>query len=136
MMMNLREKVKNQKGFTLIELMIVVVIIGILAAIALPRFNDSARSSRGSRIAADLRTIDGGIQQAIANGNDAPDQAAVAAFLASGTWPTPPAGTWTSPGFPQSQAAPGTYEISTDLRATASDHTVEQIEGQPAAANP
>ena len=37
---------KNQKGFTLIELMIVVAIIGILAAIALPKFADMLEKSR------------------------------------------------------------------------------------------
>lgn len=37
---------KNQKGFTLVELMIVVAIIGILAAIAIPKFADMLEKSR------------------------------------------------------------------------------------------
>jgi prepilin-type N-terminal cleavage/methylation domain-containing protein len=35
-----RSKVSNQKGFTLIEIIAVLVILGILAAVAIPRFMD------------------------------------------------------------------------------------------------
>jgi len=44
----LRNFHRNNKGFTLIELMIVVVIIGILAALAIPRFMRSTTKSKQS----------------------------------------------------------------------------------------
>ena len=42
------------KGFTLIELMIVVAVIGILASIALPSYNESVRKSRRAQAKADM----------------------------------------------------------------------------------
>lgn len=47
----------DKKGFTLIELMIVVVIIGILAALAIPRFMTAATRSRQSEAGLNLKQI-------------------------------------------------------------------------------
>jgi len=50
-------RAKNNKGFTLIELMIVVVIIGILAALAIPRFMRSTTKSKQSEAKQLLKQI-------------------------------------------------------------------------------
>ena len=47
----------KQRGFTLLELLIVVAIIGILAAIAIPNFLTAMQRSRQKRTMADIRTI-------------------------------------------------------------------------------
>src|SRR5438067_4531498 len=54
---------KRRGGFTLVEIMIVVAIIALLAAIAVPGFLRARKRSQASRILHDLRMIDSAVDQ-------------------------------------------------------------------------
>jgi prepilin-type N-terminal cleavage/methylation domain-containing protein len=54
---------KRRGGFTLVEIMIVVAIIALLAAIAVPGFLRARKRSQASRIMNDLRLIDSAVDQ-------------------------------------------------------------------------
>ena len=54
---------RKDEGFTLVELMVVVLIIGILVAIAIPIFNNASKQAKINTCKANIRTINGALAQ-------------------------------------------------------------------------
>lgn len=89
------QKMKARKGFTgftLVEILIVVVILGILAAIVIPQFTEASTEAKTSSLCTDLQTVRSQIELYKIQHNDDLPGAGAASFVEAMTGKTDVAG--------------------------------------------
>ncbi len=73
---------RKNRGFTLVEILIVVIILGILAAIVIPQFTNASNDARQNSVASTLQTLRGQIELfKIQHGDTPPAQTAIITVL-------------------------------------------------------
>lgn len=83
---------RKNEGFTIVELILVISVLVILAAIVVPRFSKSIVSARGGQVLANMYTCEAAVNLYFTKNATFPDNTnnLVGAYLAS--WPKPPIG--------------------------------------------
>jgi general secretion pathway protein G len=75
---------RNARAFTLVEILIVVIILGILAAIVIPQFTSASSDARNSSIQSTLQSLRSQVELFKVQHNDVPPQDATALFVVLG----------------------------------------------------
>ena len=76
---------RSRSGFTLVEILIVVIILGILAAIVIPQFTNASNDARNNSIASTLQTVRSQIELFKIQHGDTPPAALWSVMLAKST---------------------------------------------------
>lgn len=104
-----RQIVRNKRGFTLIEILIVVAIIGILAAIAVPNVTRALQTAKANADAANIALLETAVNMY---------------YIDKGTWPATGTGFQTvlvNEGYLKTQVSPppgltGSYRLTVDTQ--------------------
>lgn len=108
-------KMRAKSGFTLVEILIVVVILGILAAIVIPQFTEASTEAKTSSLCTDLQTMRSQIELYKIQHNDALPSAAAVGFVAALTGQTDVAGAAGNDYGPYIQKIPTNQFIDSDV---------------------
>ena len=116
------KKINNRKGFTLVELVVVIAILGVLAAIAVPKFTDQTKKAKERACESNRRSLEGALMLHYADQEKFPtltdDNKLTGEILKDY-------------GFDTIPACPsgGTYNMDEDGKVTCTEHKQEEGEG-------
>lgn len=101
----------DRRGFSLVELIIVLVIVAALATVAIPFFSDYMKSARNGRCVADLRTIDKAVVAYISDNGNPPSGNNLSVIGSAATLPDP----WGRQYVYQNLASPGAIPLEDEF---------------------
>ena len=116
-------KFRRQAGFTLMELLIVVAIIGIIAALAIPNLLNAIDKAKQKSTMANMKTLAGGLEQYMVDANFYPISTSMAAVAV-----LDPRNMGIEPGIitkaPRTDGWGGPFFYGSDAAGVGSDYTI------------